>query len=126
MFADAFRRRRAIVPADVYYQRGTVPGAGARYAISRVDGKPMAWGGLWESYQPPGGGQIIRTFSVVTMPANMELAKIHDRMPLVLEEADWAVWLGEAPGDAAALLRPASEGVLKVRPMGGTPSYRRG
>jgi len=45
LFADAFRRRRAIVPVDAYYQRRTAASAGARYTISRTDGRPMAWAG---------------------------------------------------------------------------------
>jgi putative SOS response-associated peptidase YedK len=35
----------------------------------------------------------------------------------VLEPADWPVWLGEADGDPAALLRPAGEGVLRAWPI---------
>ena len=35
------------------------------------------------------------------------MAPIHNRMPLMLEPADWPVWLGEEEGDPTALLRPA-------------------
>jgi putative SOS response-associated peptidase YedK len=35
-------------------------------------------------------------------------------MPVIIETADWPVWLGEAEGDPAALLRPAPDGVLRV------------
>jgi putative SOS response-associated peptidase YedK len=39
---------------------------------------------------------------------------LHDRMPLVLEPADWPLWLGESRGDAPALLRPAPDGTLSA------------
>ena len=52
------------------------------------------------------------TLAVVTTPATPELASIHDRMPLVLEESDWPVWLGEVEGDAAALMRPVRTGSI--------------
>ena len=52
MFSGAFRERRAIVPATVYYQRSTRRGSG-RFAISRKDGRPMAFAGLWESFRWP-------------------------------------------------------------------------
>ena len=32
---------------------------------------------------------------------------------MVVERADWPLWLGEADGDAARLLRPAAEDVLR-------------
>jgi len=35
-------------------------------------------------------------------------------MPVIVEEADWPVWLGEAEGDPTLLLRPAQEGVLRL------------
>jgi putative SOS response-associated peptidase YedK len=116
MFADAFHRRRAIVPVDAYYRRKDAGGRAQRVAISRVDGKPMAWAGLWEAFRWP-NGDITRTYCVITVPANALLSPIHHRMPAVLEEADWSVWLGDVPGDPAALLRPAAEGMLQVRPI---------
>jgi putative SOS response-associated peptidase YedK len=33
-------------------------------------------------------------------------------MPLVLDEPDWPVWLGQSKGDAAALMRPAPRGSI--------------
>src|SRR5271156_1552732 len=45
IFADAFRRRRAIVPAAEYFQKRTIGETGERYAISRSDGQPMAIAG---------------------------------------------------------------------------------
>ena len=36
------------------------------------------------------------------------MAKLHDRMPvIILKQQDWSVWLGEAEGEYAALLRAA-------------------
>lgn len=119
MFADAFRRRRAIVPATEYYQRGTRGGPPRRFAISRQDGQPMAIAGLWESYVWP-DGQIERTYCIITIEATGVVAAIHDRMPLVLEQDDWALWLGETPGDHTILLHPVADDKLMIRPIGTT------
>ena len=54
---------------------------------------------------------------VVTTDANTLLASIEDRMPVIIERADWPVWLGEAAGDPSALLRPSPEDVLRVWPV---------
>jgi putative SOS response-associated peptidase YedK len=117
VFAGAFRRRRAIVPADTYNLKATRGDPGARFVVSRVDGNPMAWAGLWESYTWP-EDRIERTYCVITVEANRLIAPWHDRMPLVLEPEDWALWLGEERGDPSTLLVPVAEGVLRCVPAG--------
>jgi putative SOS response-associated peptidase YedK len=51
---------------------------------------------------------VIRSFAIVTTDANTQLRPIHERMPVILERADWSIWLGEVEGDAQALLRPSA------------------
>jgi putative SOS response-associated peptidase YedK len=41
------------------------------------------------------------------------MGRIHDRMPVVLEPADWPAWLGETEGDPSHLLRAAGEELLR-------------
>jgi putative SOS response-associated peptidase YedK len=47
------------------------------------------------------------------------MARLHDRMPVVLEPDDWPAWLGEAEGEGAPaeLLRPAASGVVRLWPV---------
>ena len=45
------------------------------------------------------------------------MSELHNRMPLVLEEPDWRLWLGEHAGDASELLRPAPHGTLRAWPV---------
>jgi putative SOS response-associated peptidase YedK len=126
MFADAFRQRRAIIPADTYNQKATRGDEGKHFVISRADGDPMAWAGLWEAYRWP-DGRIERTYCVITIEANGLIEPIHDRMPLVLERKDWPLWLAEMPGDPATLLRRVPDDVLRCVPVGiGRRSTRRG
>jgi putative SOS response-associated peptidase YedK len=116
MFADAFQRRRALVPATEYAVRETKAATGKRFKVSRVDGTPMGWAGLWESFVWP-DGRIDRTYCVITVPANVVVAPFRERMPLVLEPEDWSLWLGEIEGDPATLLRPVPEHVLSCTPV---------
>ena len=62
-------------------------------------------------------GEVLRTFAIITTPANREMSALHDRMPLVLEQPDWRLWLGDDAGDAAELLRPAPDGTLRAWPV---------
>lgn len=116
LFRAAFARRRCLVPAEAFYEWAKRDGSRQPYAIARTDGAPMALAGLWEGWRGP-EGQVERSFAIITTAANALMAPIHDRMPVVLERVDWPVWLGEAEGDPASLLRPAVEGVLRAWPI---------
>ena len=44
-------------------------------------------------------------------------ATVHDRMPLVLELDEVDAWLRAEPDDAAALMKPAKEGIFQERAL---------
>lgn len=117
LFRAAFAARRCLVPADAFYEWQAITGGSKQpYAIARQDGQPMAFAGLWEGWRSP-DGEALRTFTIVTTHANALLTPIHNRMPVIIEAADWPLWLGEAEGDATALMRPAAEDVLRAWPI---------
>ena len=77
---------------------------------------PLAFAGLWEGWRSP-DGEVIRSFAILTTTANATMRQLHARMPVILEPAQWPVWLGEAEGDPAALMRPAPNDVLRLWPV---------
>ena len=114
-FRDAFARRRCIVPIDGFYEWQVLPEGKQPHAVARADGQVMALAGLWEGWRGE-DGETIRSFAVVTTTAVDELGHLHERMPVVLEPADWAAWLGESEGSPAELLRPSAAG-FRVWPV---------
>lgn len=117
MFRGAFAQRRCIVPADAFYEWKQTPTGKQPYAIARQDGRTLALAGIWEGIRWPDGA-VTRTFAIVTTNASQEIAGLHNRMPVILDESDWSAWLGEAEGDPTGLLRPAPEGTLRIWPVG--------
>ena len=117
LFRDAFRSRRCIVPADLFYEWKADGAAKQPFAIARADGRPLAFAGVWEGFRRP-DGEITRTFAILTTAANADIAALHERSPVVLEQADWPPWLGEADGDPAALLHGPPNGTLRFWPVG--------
>jgi putative SOS response-associated peptidase YedK len=115
LFKEAFARRRCLVPAAAYYEWRHDPSGKKPFAIVRNDGEPVALGGMWETWQS--GGETLRTFATLTTEANPSLALIQDRMPVIIERADWPLWLGEEDGDATALLRPLPADRLRIWPV---------
>ena len=116
MFKGALAKRRAIVPADLFYEWRAVADGKQPFAIARTDGQPLAFAGLWEGWKSP-EGEILRTFTILTTEANVEMRAVHNRMPVVLEESAWPVWLGEEPGELEPLMRPAPGGTLRLWPV---------
>ncbi len=124
-YKRAFLKRRAIVPADGFYEWEKVEGRKQKqpWFIRRRDGEPLAFAGLWEIWHDPEIGDDaprIRTFTIVTTTANDLLAPIHDRMPVVLPESDWDRWLDPEFDDVGALqqlLVPAPDAELEMWPV---------
>jgi len=117
MFQAAFHKRRCLVAVDCWYEWKKEEGRKIPHALARSDGLPTVLGGIWECWRSPIGDRML-TLAIVTTPATEELAAIHVRMPLVLEPASWPAWLGEAEGDASALLRAAEPGRITAWRVG--------
>ena len=87
------------------------------FAIARQHGEPVAFGGVWDEWHSP-DGETLLTFATTTTTANPELALIQERMPVILEKADWKLWLGEEIGDVQSLLRSLPAHLFLVWPVG--------
>ena len=105
MFREAFAKRRCLVPAPAYYEWRDDPDGKTPFAVARVDGDPVAFGGIWETWNSP-DGEMLQTFATITTDANKQLAGIQDRMPVIIERAGLAALARRGRGRSAALLRP--------------------
>jgi putative SOS response-associated peptidase YedK len=90
MFRHAYRKSRVLVPADAFYE-WTLKDGKQPYLIRLRDGEPMGMGGLLEHWHGPEGD--VTTFTILTTNANSLMAKIHDRMPVIIKPEDYATWL---------------------------------
>ena len=110
-FRAACRERRCLIVATGFYEwTKSAQDTRLPWYIHRRDGTPIAFAGVWQDWGSEGARQ--GTCAIVTTPANQHLSAIHHRMPLILEPADWPLWLGEAGKGAARLMRPGADGVL--------------
>lgn len=111
-FKAACRTRRCLIPARGFYEWHREGGEKLPYFIERRDGAPLVMAGIWQDWQQ--GEVHLTSCAIVTTGANAVMAPIHHRMPVVLEAADWGMWLGEAGVGAARLMVPAGPGVLSA------------
>lgn len=106
---------RCIVPVSGWYEWTGERRRRTRWAIRAPEGL-LALAAVRDTWRPPGGGAAVGSLALVTCAPNSEVAAVHDRMPVVLAPAAWALWLGEVPGDPAALIEPPPDGALVVEP----------
>lgn len=111
-FRDAVRTRRGLIVASGFYE-WTKDSAGGRdpWYITRQDGSPLAFAAVWQDWTQPGGSRIA-TCAALTVAANTPMQTIHHRMPVILEPADWPLWLGETGKGAANLMQPTADDTL--------------
>ncbi len=109
-FRLACRERRCLILAAGFYEWTRTPeGVRLPWYISRKDGAPMIFAGIWQDW---GRDDPRPTCAIVTTAANTDLSGIHERMPMIVEQADWPMWLGEAGRGAARLMHPGKAGLL--------------
>ena len=107
-FREAFASRRCVVVTDGFYEW---PGGKGRppTLFHRADDGLVLLGGLFQRARP---GDEHPRFTVLTTRPNARVARIHDRMPVVVPPGDLDRWLAGEPAAAAALLSPAPDDAL--------------
>jgi putative SOS response-associated peptidase YedK len=131
-YRRAFEKRRAILPADGYfewYATDALTKAGKPrkqpYFIRPADGGLLAMAGLYEIWRDPTKAdddptRFRWTCTVLTTTAEDSLGHIHDRMPLMLTPDRYEQWLDPRHHDKEqllALLEPAAPGRLEAFPV---------
>jgi putative SOS response-associated peptidase YedK len=125
-FRRAFAQRRCLLPADGYYEWQQQDGGPKQpIYITRADGRPLAFAGLYElwrdaSVPPDDADAWLWTTTVITTSAPDDLGHIHDRMPMVIDPATRGEWLDPANRDASdlrSLLVPAVVSGLTTYPV---------
>ena len=76
----------------------------------------MIFAEVWGDWRGP-GGEILRTFPIITTPASEDIRPIHDRMPAILLLDECELWLGETYGDPERLPRPREDLPLTIWPI---------
>jgi putative SOS response-associated peptidase YedK len=115
-FRNAFAARRCLIVADGYYEWQKTAEGKQPYFIHRRDDAPFAFAGLWERWGP----ERLESCTIITTAANASMRSLHDRMPVILQPADYSRWLDPAVRDGEALasvLRPARDDLLAADPV---------
>ena len=114
-YKNAFRSRRCLVPADSFFE-WQKDAEKNPYRILMKDERLFAMAGIWDRWTSS-DGEIVHSFSILTTSPNELMNGIHDRMPVILNEADEKPWL--SPLSDSELL-----GMLKPYPAAKMKTYK--
>lgn len=107
-FRAAYQARRCLVPVSAFYEWSGPKGRRLKWRIGLKDESLFALAGLWEWWKDraePSDAAAVHTYTIVTSAANAALAHIHNRMPVIVAQGDYARWL-DAGREVDDLLAP--------------------
>jgi putative SOS response-associated peptidase YedK len=123
-YRSSFRTRRCLVIVDGFYEWQREGKLKKPFLVQRPDKKPFALAGIWDRFTTA-DGEVIDSCAVITKDAEGDIAKLHDRMPLILAPEDYAPWLDGRTENAVQLLRAAGTPLvlLGVSPFVNNPAH---
>jgi len=118
-FAEAFASRRCLIPATGFYEWQKIdPKRRQPWLFRLASGHVFAFAGLWEpAAQVPGA---VPTCTILTTEPNEVASPVHDRMPAILDPADYGRWLDTSttvPADVRPLLKPFPSSAMTAFPV---------
>ena len=119
-FRAAFKRRRCLVPMAGFYEWRKTPAGKVPHFIQPLNAELLAVAGLHEWWPGKDGAEPVETFTIITTEANQLMAKLHDRMPVILEERDREAWLdpkNENTEELQKLLAPCLSEEMRAYPV---------
>lgn len=90
-FRGPFRTRRCLIVADGFYEWVREGKVKRPFYITMADDQPFCMAGIWERWTS--GERVVESVAVLTTTANGLMAKIHDRMPVILPPNEFPRWL---------------------------------
>lgn len=120
-FRKALEQRRCIIPADGFYEWKKEPDGRGKTPMRIIlkDRSLFGLAGLWDRWMSP-EGQELQTYTIVTTTPNELVARVHNRMPVILDSAAEERWLstrGLDPHYLAELLRPFPSDQMEMYPV---------
>ncbi|WP_425392659.1 SOS response-associated peptidase [Ekhidna sp.] len=124
VYKPSAENKRCLVMLDGFYDHRKKDGVAYPYFIQLKTKEPFLVGGLWQTFHDPTDNISINTVTLVTGPANKEMAWIHNepayspdsRMIYIVDSGDDDTWLHGSEEDAKSLIKPLPDGMLDYYP----------
>jgi len=115
-FRNSFRSKRCLVPATGFFEWER-KAEKTPYFIRLKNREPFCFAGLWDKWVTA-DGEIVPSFTIITTSPNSLMAKIHDRMPVILHREDEKRWIvPHQDPSLAELLKPFPAELMEIFPV---------
>jgi putative SOS response-associated peptidase YedK len=95
-YRRSFQSMRCLIIADGFYEwQRAAEGRKHAFHITPAQRPLFAFAGLWSIWHPP-DGNVLRTCTIMTTAANSAVARLHDRMPVILPRDAESAWIDPA------------------------------
>jgi putative SOS response-associated peptidase YedK len=118
-FRDPLASRRCLVPVDGFYEWKRSGKTKQPYCFEVNDGELFAFAGLWDRWKDP-SGEWIKSCSILTTTPNAVTSGVHDRMPVILDRAEYDLWLDPGMTNVEAMsdmLKPYDARIMRCYPV---------
>ncbi|MGJ8620074.1 MAG: SOS response-associated peptidase [Methylophilaceae bacterium] len=123
-YRTAWKERRfGLAIMESFYEPNWETGKAVRWKIKRSDNEPVAVASIWERFIDKETGEIISSFSMLTVNADGHEVMKHFHKPqdekrsiVVLENDQYINWLHADQSQARKLLQTAKDGFLTSNP----------
>ncbi len=115
-FRGPFKRKRCLIPVSGYYEWQDTPGGKQPWYFTARDGSPaLTVAGLWDEWQDRETGTTLKSCTMIIAEPNDFVSEVHDRMPVLLTEKQFDLWLTGAAG--VEILKPPPNDFLQKWPV---------
>lgn len=109
-FRSACRERRCLIPITGFYEWTRLEDGTRLPWYIHGEGQ-LALASIWQDWESEAVQH--RSCAIVTTAANDAMGKIHHRMPVIVPQENWGLWLGEKGHGAARLMQAAPNDLLR-------------
>lgn len=113
------RGQRCLIPADAFDEPNWESGRNVWWRFRRADGQPWALAGIWGEWTDPQSGEIVPSYTMLTMNADAHplMNRMHKpdanlppdqqdkRSAIPIEVGDWDAWLRGTVDETKGLIR---------------------
>ena len=97
-FRSAYQHRRCLIPATGFFEWYQTETGKHPYHIHKADNGLFAFAGLWEHWQHEQAS--VYSCTLITMAAEGKMARIHERMPVIIRPDYYQRWLDHSDESA--------------------------
>lgn len=121
-FKEAYKQRRCLIPLNGYFEwkKDAQSKQSKAHFIVSASGDYFVFAGIYESWYDNTLNETVLTCALLTTEPNDKISTLHDRMPVILEEDQWDLWLDERSSyrELNRLFTPLSSEKIQYFPVG--------